>query len=195
MFTGGTQDLTLNQTIITQLLSNGYQDDTPSRHLARFIQEVNAGAARATKMQVAITYKTDRNGRGGDHESFLAAGFPAVRFTEPNEDFFHQHQDPRVQDGIVYGDEIEFVDFDYTARAGSVNLVSMWSIANAPGTPVNFTYSTSMGFLASTNSTPPSFLDNIIQLYWNTEPEDPLLDYYEVVWRPMVSQQVSRLLL
>jgi len=70
--------------------------------------------------------------RGGDHESFLADGFPAVRFTEPNEDFKHQHQDPRAENGTVYGDNIEFVDFDYTGRVGKVNLASMWSIANAP---------------------------------------------------------------
>ena len=60
-------------------------------------------------MQVALIYRPDRYLRGGDHESFLEAGFPAVRFTEAVEDFFHQHQDPRVQDNITYGDLLEFV--------------------------------------------------------------------------------------
>lgn len=93
---------------------------------------------------------------------------------------------------MLYGDEIEFVDFEYTARVGKVNLLGIWSIANAPATPTNFTYDTSIGFLATSVSTPPDWLDNIIKLYWNTEPVDPLLDYYEIVWRPMASQQVSR---
>ena len=113
-----------------------------------------------------------------------------MRFTEPQEDFYHQHQDPRVQDGVTYGDEITYVDFDYTARVGKVNLLSLWSIANAPATPSNFTYDTEIGFLASSESTPPSYLQNIIKLYWSTEPVDPLIDHYEIVWRATASQQV-----
>ena len=141
-------------------------------------------------MEVALIYKPDRFHRGGDHESFLTAGFPGIRFTEPQEDFYHQHQDPGTRDGVVYGDEIEYVDFEYTARVGKVNLLSLWSIANAPATPSNFTYDSAIGFLASSLSTPASYLENIIKLYWNTEPVDPLLDYYEIVWRGMASQQV-----
>lgn len=193
IFGAGTDYLTLPTDVIEEIISTGYQDDTPSRHLGRFIQEVNAGAAETTDMQVALIYKPDRFFRGGDHESFLKAGFPAVRFTEPQEDFFHQHQDPRTQNGFVYGDEIEFVDFEYTARVGMVNLLSLWSIANAPGTPTNFTYDTNIGFLAESESTPPSWLENVIKLYWNTEPVDPLVEYYEIVWRPMSSQQVRPL--
>jgi hypothetical protein len=132
-------------------------------------------------MEVALIYKPDQFHRGGDHESFLATGFPGIRFTEPQEDFYHQHQDPGTRDGVVYGDEIEYVDFEYTARVGKVNLLSLWSIANAPATPSNFTYDLAIGFLASSLSTPASYLENIIKLYWNTEPVDPLLDYYEIV--------------
>jgi hypothetical protein len=177
--------------VISTFIQAGYQDDTPARHLGRYVQEVNAGASKATDMEVALMYKSDRLLRGGDHESFLAAGFPAIRFTEPEEDYFHQHQDPRVQDGFTYGDEIEFVDFEYTARVGKVNLLSIWSIANAPATPSNLTYNINIGFLAQELTTPPSFLQNIVQLSWNTEPVDPLLDHFEVLWRPMASQQVS----
>lgn len=193
VYGAGTDWLTLPAEVVQEFISTGYQDDTPARHLGRFIQEVNAGAAHVTDMQVALIYKPDRFFRGGDHESFLKAGFPGIRFTEPQEDFFHQHQDPRVQDGVVYGDEIEFVDFEYTARVGKVNLLSILNIANAPGTPSNFTYDTNIGFLATSESTPASFLENIIKLYWNTEPSEPLLDHYEIVWRPMASQQVSLL--
>ncbi|KAE8440627.1 hypothetical protein EG329_007011 [Mollisiaceae sp. DMI_Dod_QoI] len=188
VFGAGTDYLTINSSIIREIITTGYQDDTPSRHLGRFVQEVNAGASNVTEMDVALIYKPDRFFRGGDHESFLSAGFPAVRFTEPQEDFYHQHQDPRVQDGITYGDEIDYVDFEYTARVGKVNLLSLWSIANAPATPSNFTYDTNIGFLADTVDTPPSYLENIIKLYWDVT-DDPLLNYYEVVWRPMASQQ------
>ena len=190
IFGAGTDYLTLPTNVVTEIISTGYQDDTPSRHLGRYVQEVNAGAAACTEMEVALIYKPDRFFRGGDHESFLAAGFPAIRFTEPQEDFYHQHQDPRTQDGVVYGDEIDFVDFDYTARVGRVNLLSIWSIANAPATPSNFTYDTNIGFLANSLTTPPSYLENVIKLYWNAEPTDPLLAYYEIVWRPLASQQV-----
>jgi hypothetical protein len=189
IFGAGTDYLTLPAEIITEIITTGYQDDTPSRHLGRYVQEVNAGAANTTDMDVALIYKPDRFHRGGDHESFLKAGFPGIRFTEPQEDFYHQHQDPRTQDGVIYGDEIDYVDFNYTARVGRVNLLSLWSIANAPATPSNFTYDVSIGFLASSLTTPADYLENIIKLYWNTEPLDPLLDYYEIVWRSMSSQQ------
>jgi hypothetical protein len=182
--------LTLPAEIITEIITTGYQDDTPARHLGRYIQEVNAGAASTTDMEVALIYKPDRFHRGGDHESFLTAGFPAVRFTEP-QDFFHQHQDPRTQDGIVYGDEIDFVDFEYTARVGKVNLLCLWSIANAPGTPSNFTYDINIGLLASSEATPLSQLDNAIKLSWDIDTTDSLLEYYEIVWRAMSSQQVT----
>lgn len=194
IFGAGTDYLYINSSVIKEFITTGYQDDTPSRHLGRFIQEVNAGASDATEMDVALIYKPDRFFRGGDHESFLEARFPAVRFTEPQEDFYHQHQDPRVQDGVTYGDEIEYVDFEYTARVGKVNLLGLWSIANAPATPQNFTYDTNIGFLADSLDTPPQYLQNIIKLYWDVE-ADPLLDHYEVVWRPMASQQVSAMFL
>jgi hypothetical protein len=193
VYGSGTESLTLPADVIAEIISTGYQDDTPARHLGRFVQEVNAGAAQTTDMEVALIYKPDRFFRGGDQESFLGVGFPAVRFTEPEEDFFHQHQDPRTQDGIVYGDNADFVDFEYTARVGKVNLLSLWSIANAPRTPSNLTYDTVVGFLATSESTPPSDLENVVFLRWNTEPADPLLDHFELVWRAMSSQQVRLL--
>lgn len=120
---------------------------------------------------------------GGDHQSFLTQGFPAVRFTEAVEDFAHQHQDPREQDGIQYGDLLEFVDFDYTAKVAKVNLASMWSAANAPGMPQNVTISTEVGFPAASESTSPQLINNDSQFSWNTG-NDPLVAGYELVWRP-----------
>lgn len=70
----------------------GGENDSPARNLGRYIAEVAAGAAKYINMQVALIYRPDRYLRGGDHESFLSQGFPAVRFTEAIEDFAHQHQ-------------------------------------------------------------------------------------------------------
>lgn len=179
----------------TQALDNlsllgeiGGQNDSPAQNLGRFIAEIAAGAAQYVDMQVALIYRADRFLRGGDHESFLAAGFPAVRFTEAVEDFAHQHQNPRTQNGTIYGDLIEFVDFEYTARVAKVNLASIWSAANAPGMPVNATISTLVGFPARTESTSLDELSNESQFSWNTG-NDALVQGYELVWRTSGTQQ------
>ncbi|MCJ1309332.1 hypothetical protein MMC25_002991 [Agyrium rufum] len=161
----------------------GGENDSPARNLGRFISEITAGAAKYVNMQVALIYRPDRYLRGGDHESFLTAGFPAVRFTEAVEDFKHQHQDPRTQNGTVYGDLIEFVDFEYTTRVARVNLASMWSAANAPAMPVNVTISEVTGFPADSESTPLEELSNDTKLRWATG-NDPLAVGYELVYRP-----------
>jgi hypothetical protein len=178
-----------NTTIASLLTTIGGENDTPARNLGRYVQEVNEGAAASTDMQVALVYRADRFFRGGDHESFLSAGFPAVRFTEPNEDFRHQHQDPRVQNGTLYGDEIQFVDFNYTARVGRVNLAAMWSLANAPAMPKNVTFDVIVGEPASDSSTPVEDLENETQFYWAAQ-DSSLLKGYEVLWRPSSQQQV-----
>lgn len=168
----------------------GGENDSPARNLGRFIAEIAAGAAQYVDMQVALIYRPDRFLRGGDHESFLAAGFPSVRFTEAVEDFTHQHQDPRVENGTVYGDNVEFVDFDYTARVAKVNLASMWSAANAPAMPLNVTISGDIGFPAPTNSTPVFELSNESRFSW-TIGNDPLAVSYELVYRTSGTQQWS----
>jgi hypothetical protein len=113
--------------------SVGGENDSPARQLARFVESV--GQNDATEMQVRTIYRRDRYLRGGDHISFLQQRFPAARFTEPAEDFAHQHQDTRVENGVQFGDLIEFCDFNYIARVARVNLASLWSLAQAPGTP------------------------------------------------------------
>ena len=161
----------------------GGENDSPARNLGRFTAEIAAGASLQTDMQVALIYRPDRYQRGGDHESFLAQGFPAVRFTEAVEDFAHQHQDVRVQDGIQYGDLLKYVDFDYVARVARVNLAAMWSAANAPALPKNVTVSELVGFPAATESTPPEEITNDSQINWATG-RDSLVASYELVWRP-----------
>ena len=93
---------------------------------------------------VALVYRTDRFLRGGDHEPFLQNGYPAVRFTEPHENFAHQHQNVRVENGVQFGDLIEFCDFEFNARVGKVNGAVLWSLAQAPGTPKNVKIDTSV---------------------------------------------------
>lgn len=169
----------------------GYENDSPARNLGRFISEIAAGAAELVGMQVALIYRPDRFLRGGDHESFLAQGFPAVRFTEAVEDFAHQHQDVRVQDGTQYGDLLGYVDFDYTARVARVNLASMWSAANAPAMPVNVSISQAVGFPAASESTPLGEVGNDSRFAWAAG-NDPLVAGYELVWRPSGALQWSR---
>ncbi|KAL9124566.1 MAG: hypothetical protein Q9217_006114 [Psora testacea] len=146
----------------------GGDNDSPARQLARFVVEVAENDV--TQMNIPVIYRLDRYLRGGDHRSFLKAGYAACRFTEPNEDFKHQHQDVRVENGTQYGDLIEFVDFEYTARVGKVNGAALWSLANAPSTPRN----------VSVNAT---LLSNDSQFSW-VMGDDMLLSGYEVVWRP-----------
>lgn len=160
-----------NATVAARRLQIGGENDSPARELARFSAEVAAN--NATGMNVAIIYRLDRFLRGGDHSPFLAAGYPAIRYTEPNENFAHQHQDLRTENGTVYGDLIEFVDFDFTARVGKVNLATLWSMSEAPGWPRNVTIDTTV-------------LDNDTRLKWIVS-DDPNVETYEVVWRPVIA--------
>jgi Zn-dependent M28 family amino/carboxypeptidase len=113
----------------------GGENDGPSRQLARFIREVSDN--RVTGMDVRTIYRRDRYLRASDQVSFLALGYPAVRLTEEAENFAHEHQDVRVENGVQFGDLIEFCDFNFIARVARVNLATFWSLANAPGTPKN----------------------------------------------------------
>lgn len=149
-------------------LSIGGENDSPARQLGRFVSEVSSNDA--TEMNVAVVYRLDRYLRGGDHRPFLEQGYPAVRFTEPNENFAHQHQDIRVENGTQYGDLPEFVDYDFTARVGKVNLAALWSLSQAPGMPRNVTVDTTA-------------LDNNSRFAW-LQVEDAQLASYEVVYRP-----------
>ena len=132
----------------------GLENDSPSRQTARFAKEI--GEAYVPAMHVDMQYRADRYGRGGDHESFNEQGFAAVRFTEAAENFDHQHQDVRVENGIQYGDLIQFMDFDYLARVTQINAAVMASLASAPAKPKNATttnppyiYDTTLSWTAS----------------------------------------------
>jgi Zn-dependent M28 family amino/carboxypeptidase len=151
--------------------SVGGENDSPSRQLARFVRDVAEN--EATGMTVRVIYRRDRYLRGGDHISFLQQGYPAARFTEPHENYAHQHQDTRLENGLQFGDLPEFCDFDYITRVAKVNLATLWSLAQGPGTPQNAKILTAQ-------------LTNQSTLQW-TPGTDADLAGYEVVWRETTS--------
>ncbi|WP_202878630.1 M20/M25/M40 family metallo-hydrolase [Kribbella jejuensis] len=157
---------------ISLLQSTGGENDSQSRQLGRFVRSV--APYSLTGMNVRLIWRRDRYLRGSDHLSFQGQGYPAARFTEPRENFNHEHQDVRVQDGVQLGDLIEFVDFDYIARVTRVNAAALWALATNPGTPKN----------AQIHTTPPGTFSgtNLTTLSWNANPE-PDLAGYEVVLR------------
>lgn len=112
---------------------NGGEVDSPSRNLARFArglanQYLDGFAAR-------MIYRTDRYGRGGDQVPMLAAGYPAIRFTEAIENYDHEHQDVRIENGVHYGDTADGIDFAYLANVARLNAVTMAALAMAPAPP------------------------------------------------------------
>jgi Zn-dependent M28 family amino/carboxypeptidase len=147
--------------------SVGGENDGPSRQLGRFVSDVAENPQ--TGMKVRIVWRRDRYLRGSDHISFLLRGYPAARFTEPRENFAHEHQDVRVENGIQYGDLVEFCDFAYIARVARVNAAALWSLAQAPGTPKGVVLDTTQ-------------LTNETTLRWRRGTSADLAGY-EVVWR------------
>lgn len=104
-------------------------ETTPARELGLWLDEFLGSRA------VRLVFRKDRFGRGGDHLPFLEAGLPAVRFTEPREDYRHQHQTPRVEEGVEYGDLPKFMDFEFLARVARWNADAILRLANAPAPP------------------------------------------------------------
>jgi hypothetical protein len=150
----------------TSRRSVGGENDSQSRQLARFIKEVSA--RYVPSMKVWMIYRRDRYGRGGDHQPFLERGFPAVRFTEPNENYQHQHQNVRIEKGIQYGDLPQFDDFKYIADVARVNAAALAVLASAPARPKSVTM--------------PTGLSNDTELKWAANKE-PDVAGYEIVWR------------
>jgi Peptidase family M28 len=160
--------LTSSQSLALQLLQlTAGEDDSQSRQLGRFVKSVAEN--EETGMAVWLIHRRDRYLRASDHVSYQAQGYPAARFTEPNENFAHEHQDVRVVGGTQFGDLIDFVDFAYLERVAKVNACALWSLAQGPGTPK------SVEIVATT-------LTNSTTLNWSAN-TDPDLAGYEIVWR------------
>jgi hypothetical protein len=178
----------------------GAESDSPSRELARAIEDVAStyfqplhahagpaapGQARSHVVRVVeafhpvLIFRRDRFLRGGDHTSFNAEGFAAVRFTEWRENFNHQHQNVRVAEGtnvdgskgqVQFGDLLQFVDTNYVANVARLNAATLATLAEAPGEPQNV-------HVLTTN------LDNNTQLTWEPPKGFPAGASYEIVWR------------
>jgi hypothetical protein len=148
-------------------LSVGGENDGISRQIARYIKET--GENPATDMGVALRWRRDRYLRSGDHVPFLQHGWAGVRFTEPNENYDHEHQDIRVENGVQFGDLPQFVDFSFLARVTRVLASSIAALARSPRPPVN-TRALSTELTYDTH------------LRWNANTE-PDIAGYEVVWR------------
>ncbi|GMN13557.1 M28 family peptidase [Altererythrobacter sp. MTPC7] len=111
----------------------GGENDSPGRNLSRWLEGV--AEAHPDGMQVRQIWRTDRMGRGGDQIPFLDRGYPAVRVTVAVEDYEHQHQDLRVEDGITYGDTADELDWTYLTRAAQLNVRALDRLARAPMPP------------------------------------------------------------
>jgi hypothetical protein len=172
---------------IRRILALGYESDSPSRELSRAIADVArtyTGAPVTNSLDPVLEFRRDRFQRGGDHSSFNQDGFAAVRFTEWREDFNHQHQNVRVEDGVQYGDLLQYVDFDYVARVARLNAATMAVLAAAPPPPVNVQY-----------PPPPQVFNNAINntdIEWDQAPGTPSGTHYEIVWRPLAAPDWTR---
>jgi hypothetical protein len=112
----------------------GLENDGKARQLARYVKEI--GERYVDNLQVVMIYRNDRFLRGGDHTPYVNRGYAAVRFTEMNENYYHQHQDVRKENNIQYGDLIEFMDFEYLRKNTCMNLANLANLAKSPSMPL-----------------------------------------------------------
>ena len=160
--------------------SLGYENDSPSRELARALTDVDEtyGSPRHSVGSIlgdfhpVLVLRSDRFLRGGDHTSFNQEGFAAVRFTEWREDYNHQHQNVRTENGIEYGDLLKFVDLHYVQHVAQLNAAALATFAYAPPPPVNVHILTRA-------------LDNNTMLEWERGAGSPPDTQYEILWREM----------
>jgi hypothetical protein len=143
---------------------NGEIDDcdSPGRELARAIEEIDG------RENIRMIFRVDRYGRGGDHYPFYKAGLPAVRFTEPLEDYNHQHQTPRTENGIEYGDFAKYLNPTFLGNVARDNAEALRQLAMAPAPPTN---------AKLTGAVTPD-----AKVSWSAE-EDPERAGFEILWR------------
>jgi Zn-dependent M28 family amino/carboxypeptidase len=165
VFSEGTRD-TETAEEAKQRRFEGGENDSASRNVARYAKAV--AESYMPNWTVALVYRLDRFGRGGDHSAFNALGFPAVRFTENAENYRHQHQDVRIENGVEFGDTLANVDFAYLAKVTATNALAAASMASAPPPPVTVKIAGAV--------TPDT------QLTWTASPGVPAAGY-RVHWR------------
>lgn len=179
---------------IRRILMLGYDSDSPSRELARAVTEAArtyTGAPAFSShpvdsgLEPVLEFRLDRFLRGGDHESFNQQGYAAVRFSEWREDFNHQHQNVRMEDGVQYGDLLKYVDFDYVARVARLNAATMAVLASAPPEPVHVIYPFPKEFVFNNSL-------NNTTIQWQAGPGAPANTHYMIVWRPTAAPNWTR---
>jgi Peptidase family M28 len=158
---------------IRQIRGLGGENDSASRQLARYVADV--GRTYHVGVKPLLVFRLDRYLRGGDHYSFNQQGYAAVRFTEFREDFHHQHQNVRTENGIEYGDLIKFVNFDYVAHVARLNVAILASLASGPAPPANVHVLT-------------KDLENDSTITWQAPSGDAATEY-EVLWRATTSPE------
>jgi hypothetical protein len=136
--------------------------DSPSRELARAIEEIDGRGA------IRMIFRVDRFGRGGDHYPFYKAGIPAVRFTEPLEEYTQQHQTPRTENGVEYGDLEKYLDFRFMGDVARDNAEVLRQLAMSPAPP--------------TRSTLEGAVTPDAKVSWSAE-DDPERAGFEILWR------------
>ena len=162
-----------NSDAVRTLIQTGGENDSLSRQLARAVKE--AGERYVPKFKVNVIQRRDRYLRGGDHMPFLERGYAALRFTEPAEDFNHQHQNIRTENGVLIGDLPQYDDFNYIAQVARVNAAALSSLSLAPAAPAKLQVRTAK-------------LQNDTELVWQANAE-PDLAGYRIVWRDTSSAE------
>ena len=153
----------------------GGESDSASRQVARYIAEV--GRTYQTGVKPLLEFRLDRYLRGGDHISFNQQGYAAVRFTEYREDYHHQHQNVRSENGIEYGDLPKWVNFDYVASVARVNAATLASLASAPAPPMQVRLQTKE-------------LENNSTITWAASAGNLS---YEILWRATTSPEWEKM--
>jgi hypothetical protein len=148
----------------------GSIDDAPSRQLARAMADAGRTYFAHGEFGPFLVSRPDRYLRGGDHTSFNKEGFTAVRITEWREDYNHQHQDVRVENGVQFGDLLQFVDFSYVAKVAKLNAATLATLAASPGIPAELKIDARK-------------LENGTTLTWKAPEGAPAGIHYELLWR------------
>jgi hypothetical protein len=147
----------------TTMRNLGLENDGKARQLARYVKEI--GERYVKNLKIVMIYRNDRFLRGGDHTPFVQRGFAAVRITEMNENYNHQHQDVRVENGVQFGDLPEYMDFEYLRKNTAMNLSTLANLAKSPSMPQEVKVETRR-------------LTNYTNLTWKTPVSGKVKGYY-----------------
>jgi len=173
VFSEGVPTTELDETSSQRRMRAGSFQDAPSRQLARYLDQI--ADTYCPDLDVMLIDRRDRFGRGGDHIAFNEQGIDAVRLCEVHENYTHQHQNVRIEDGVTYGDLPQFVDFAYLARVTRFNAAALAALASGPAPPEGVEMLTGR-------------LENVTRLHWQPA-TDPDVAGYEVVWRDTTAPQ------